>query len=208
MEFLTVTLLFAVAGFLLKSGEQRQHIALLASHLGHFQIEKLMERLSEGYMRALSEEDPTRQDAAWAVHQSTEQTLAQQFRRFADSFASADANLTRINQSPLPHAHRWLPNWLVPGFDARALMKVHAQGIARAVDNEDGLTARDRARTLLAEMYLMQHSCHWFCRSTALASARLMARHHTRYDQVLQSVSPWTRKAYAEVTGVDTAKRR
>ena len=57
--------------------------------------------------------------------------------------------------------------------------------------------ARERAFTLSAELFLMQHSCHWFCRSRTIASARLLARHQTPHAQVLASVSPETRNAYA-----------
>lgn len=207
MDLLTLTLLFAIGSFLFKRGEQRQRTALLASHLGKFQIEKLMERLNEGYLRALGEKDPQRQDQIWSLHQGTELELAQQFQRFADSFGQADAVATHVNRNPLPQAHRWLPAWLAPGFDARALMRVHAQGIARTVANDSHLSARDRARTLLAELYLMQHSCHWFCRSRSLASARLLTRHKNTHEQVLQSVSPATRQAYQALTGVSSGNR-
>jgi hypothetical protein len=200
MDILIITLLFAVGSFLLKTAEQRQRIALLASHLGRFQIEKLMERLSEGYLRALAEKDPERQAQIWSLHDATEHQLAQQFQRFTESFDQTDAVRSRINFNPLPHAHRWLPAWLTPGVDARALMRLHAQGISRTVANEDRLPTRDRARTLLAELYLMQHSCHWFCRSRSLASARLMARHQTSHEQALGAVSPATRRAYQALT--------
>ena len=30
-----------------------------------------------------------------------------------------------------------------------------------------------------AELFLMQHTCHWYCRSRAVASARMLARHKT-----------------------------
>jgi hypothetical protein len=43
---------------------------------------------------------------------------------------------------------------------------------------------------------LMQHTCHWFCRSKAVASARLLARHKTPYAKVLESVAPATRARY------------
>ena len=39
----------------------------------------------------------------------------------------------------------------------------------------------------------MQHTCHWFCNSKTVASARLLARHQTTYEQVLASVTPETR---------------
>jgi hypothetical protein len=55
---------------------------------------------------------------------------------------------------------------------------------------------RDKAFTLLAEIFLMQHSCHWYCKSLGVASARLVMRHQTPYEKVLDSVSPGTRQAY------------
>ena len=50
-----------------------------------------------------------------------------------------------------------------------------------------------------AELFLMQHTCHWFCKSKTVASARLMARHKTTYEQVLASVAPATRDAYQKL---------
>jgi hypothetical protein len=50
-------------------------------------------------------------------------------------------------------------------------------------------------------MFLMQHSCHWFCKSKAVASARLLVRHKTSYEQVLASVAPETRRAYLALVG-------
>lgn len=202
MDVLTLALLFAVGSFLLKTREQRQRITLLGTHLAQFQIEKLMERLNDGYLRALDEPDEQRQQQIWSLHTATEEALAQQFERFAQAFSQADASSTWVNRNPLPQAHRWLPAWLAPGFDARALMQLHAQGIARVVANPQQWPVRERARTLLAELYLMQHSCHWFCRSHSLASARLLARHKTSYAQVLQAVSPATREGYQALTGV------
>ena len=143
MDVLTLTLLGA---FFLKSGEQRQRIALLARHLGRYQIEKLMERLDEGYMRALGESDPGRQAQIWQLHEAPEQQLAQQFQRFADELGQASAPLTRVNRNPLPYAHRWLPAFLAPGFDLRELMRVHAQGIARALNHQQAQDARSKAR--------------------------------------------------------------
>jgi hypothetical protein len=45
-------------------------------------------------------------------------------------------------------------------------------------------------------LILMQHTCHWYCRSKTVASARMFARHKTSYAQLLEAVSPETRKAY------------
>ncbi|MFP8779197.1 hypothetical protein [Hydrogenophaga sp. RWCD_12] len=208
MDLLTTTLVFAAVGFMLRTGEQRQRIALLSGQLGPFQIEKLMERLHEGYQRALAEGDPARRAQIWPLQESTERELAGQFRRFAESFGKTEAVHARINFIPLPYAHRWLPGFLVPGCDARELMRMHASGIERTVANEDRLSPSDRARALLAEVYLMQHSCHWFCRSRSLATARLMARHKTTLAQALDTVSPATQRAYAALTGMKPSKAR
>jgi hypothetical protein len=81
-------------------------------------------------------------------------------------------------------------------FDTRRVLQIHAQGIDRVVRNVASLAPRDRAFMLMAEMFLMQHSCHWFCRSKTIASARMMAQHQTRYEQALDAVSPETREAY------------
>jgi uncharacterized RmlC-like cupin family protein len=47
----------------------------------------------------------------------------------------------------------------------------------------------------------MQHTCHWYCKSKTVASARLLARHHTSYEQVLAAVSAETRTAYGRLIG-------
>lgn len=62
--------------------------------------------------------------------------------------------------------------------------------------------ARSRARVILAEMLLMQHSCHWFCKSRTVASARLLARQQTSHEQVVATVTPDTRSAYATLVGL------
>jgi hypothetical protein len=41
-----------------------------------------------------------------------------------------------------------------------------------------------------AELFLMQHSCHWFCKSKAVASARMLVRHKTSHEQLIAAVSP------------------
>ena len=78
----------------------------------------------------------------------------------------------------------------------RRIMQIHADGIGRAVRQGPGQSLKDRAFTVMAEMFLMQHSCHWFCRSKTIASARMLAQHKTRYEQALQAVTPETRQAY------------
>lgn len=31
---------------------------------------------------------------------------------------------------------------------------------------------------------MMQHTCHWYCRSKSVASARMLASHRTSYEQL------------------------
>ncbi len=50
-----IGLLIAAGTYALKSGYERKRIALLGGHLGQYEIEKLMEGLTEGYMGALPE---------------------------------------------------------------------------------------------------------------------------------------------------------
>ena len=57
--------------------------------------------------------------------------------------------------------------------------------------------ARDLDRD--AQLLLMQHTCHWFCRSKSTASVRMQVRHQTSYAQLLAAVSPQTRQAYLAV---------
>jgi hypothetical protein len=47
----------------------------------------------------------------------------------------------------------------------------------------------------------MQHTCHWFCKSKTVASARMLARHKTSYEQLVAAVGPDTRAAYCELVG-------
>ena len=51
MEVLTLTALIFFGAYLIKSREQKRRVALLASHLGNYQIEHLMEQLTDGYLR-------------------------------------------------------------------------------------------------------------------------------------------------------------
>ncbi len=201
MEFLTLVMLIAVGAFTLKSKDERTRIALLGSHLGKFQIEKLMESLTEGYMRALGEQDPERRAQVWRQMNSPEIRLCEQFNRFAADFSRVDEADARVSKLafPLPYATRLLPG---ATFDLRKLLLIHAQGITDAATNSLNRSDKSKAYTLSAELLLMQHSCHWFCKSRAVASARVMVRHKTSYEQLLASVAPDTRKAYGALTGI------
>lgn len=187
-----------LAGFAFHSAktyEQRRRIGVLASVLGQYQIEKLMETVTDGYLRALGEKDLARREQIWQLLASAEASLSDQFGRFAQEFARLDQSITRASRFPL--AVPWLDR-LLPAFtvDLRELFKIHARGLSQAAQAQGGLSQRDRAYRLSAELFLMQHSCHWFCKSKAVASARLLRRHQTSHAQVLEAVSPETRRAY------------
>ena len=198
MEMLVLVMMIGLGAFWLKSRDQARRVALLGRHLMQFQIEKLMENLTQGYLRALGESDPERQAPIWAMLNAQERDLVEQFSRFATAFATVGEADARVSTLPvaLPYASQLLPK---ATFDMRRALAVHARGIAEAVENSHGPTPRDKAYTLSAELFLMQHTCHWYCRSRAVASARLLARHQTSYAQVLAAVAPSTREAYEAV---------
>jgi hypothetical protein len=201
MDILILVLAVLAGVAFLNAQQQKQRIALLSRHLGQYQIETLMEKLTQGYLRALGEDDPARREQIWSMLISAERSLVAQFNHFAQDFAKVDASQTRVSRLAiaLPWANRWWPG---ASFDLREAFRVHAQGIAQAADNEAQRSPRDKAFTLSAELFLMQHTCHWFCRSRAVASARLMRRHQTRHEQVLAAVTPPTRQAYGALTGL------
>jgi hypothetical protein len=80
-------------------------------------------------------------------------------------------------------------------------MALHGRGIAALVENRAGLERKRQAFMLSAELLLFQHTCHWYCRSKPVASARLLRRHKTSHEQVLASVTPDTRRAYQALVG-------
>ena len=55
----------AIAAQWRKAQEHRQRVHFLAGYLRSYQIEKLMETLSTGYLRALGEKDPERAQSVW-----------------------------------------------------------------------------------------------------------------------------------------------
>lgn len=191
--------LLALAGFAvhwLNQQDRRARTALLASQLQPFQIERLMQQLTEAYMRALGERDPERQSQVLQLQEEAEQLLARQFQELARAFAQLPAPQVRTLKLALPGIDKVLPQVT---FDTRRVLQIHADGIERVVRNESGHSPRDKAFVLMAEMFLMQHSCHWFCRSRTIASARMLAQHKTHYEQALDAVSPETRQAYLAV---------
>lgn len=200
MDWFTLFLVVSVALYLLKVQDQRQRVLLLASFLGGTQIEKLLGTLMDGYLRAAGEQDPQRQAQVWAVLAQNEEKLVGQFQRFADDFAQVPDNRARVSTLPfaLPYFDRIVP---AASFDMREALQLHAQAI-RAACGDESMTPQQRkehAFTMTAELMLMQHTCHWFCKSRTVASVRLMARHKSSYEQVLQSVAPQTRYAYKKL---------
>ena len=200
MEILPLFAVIAVIVFLLRKRDQRKRIALLGRHLGNYQIEKLMETVTDGYLRALGEADPERREQIWHHLGAAEVRLSEQFSQFSVEFARLDAADTRVSklELPIPYATQLFPH---AAFDLRKALAIHADGLRQAAANALQATPKNKAFMLSAELFLMQHTCHWFCNSRSVASARLMVRHQTTHDKVLASVAPQTRAAYQALTG-------
>jgi hypothetical protein len=190
---LTLSVALAVCCWIAKGRLQRQRIALLARFLSRYSIEKNIETVTEGYLRALGEAEPGRREQVWNLLRANEQELCTQMNQFADDFATADPAATRVSRLPI-----WIPFALAfsGSFDMREALRVHARGICRAIEGESAASAKDRAFAISAELFLMQHTCHWFCRSKSVASARMLSRHRTSYEQLLGAVLPQTRSEY------------
>ena len=183
----------------MKSRDERVRVGLLARHLGQYEIEKLMATIADGYARALGETDMNRQAQIWSILEGAENSLCDQFRRFALDFSQLKPESTRASKLPFSV---FFTEKIAPEdcFDMRALFMLHAQSLCQAVSVRGGDRAKERAFTILAEMYLMQHSCHWFCKSKAVASARLIMLHQTPYAKVIDSIAPQTRAEYLKLT--------
>ncbi len=197
MDFLTWIIVGSIAVYVLQGVEHRRRVRLLGAHLAPTQVEKLMGGLIEGYMRALDEKDPERRKQVWAILDNTEKTLADQLQRLSETFAQENAQDTRVSTLPLalPYFDRLVPSHT---FDMREALKLHARAVrdACAPDGVDMETRKRMAFTMTAELLLLQHTCHWFCKTRTIASMRLIARQKTPYEQVLQSVAPSTQAAY------------
>lgn len=188
-------LIAAVAWLALRIQDQRSRITLLGRHLAGLQLERLMETLTQGYTRAIHEPEATRQLQVLETFAQAERSVATQTQALAEALRHESEQATRISLLPLyvPYADR-VPG--VPTRDFRALLRLHAAGLRQVVDNTAQWDAKTRAYHLSAELYLFQHSCHWFCKSRAVADARLALRHQVTHQKVLDSVSGTTRTAY------------
>lgn len=201
MEILTLVALIAAGFYILKSREQRQRIAVLGSHLGRYQIERLMESLTSGYLRCLGEDDAERRQQIWHLLDATEEKIAGQLDSFSTEMTRVPEPIARVSKLPvaLPLATQLLP---AASFDLREALRIHARGVAGVMRNDANRSPKSKAFTMSAELFLMQHTCHWYCKSKTVASARMLARHKTSYDQLLAAVSTETRNAYRALTGV------
>ena len=200
MDLIFLGMLAALATWTLKTRDQRRRIALLGSHLGKYQIEQHLETLTQGYLRALGEDDAERREPIWNMLRSTEQALCSQYERFAADFSRVEEADARVSKLPvaLPFAAKLFP---AATFDMRQALAIHARGISQAIEGNSQPSPKARAYTISAELFLMQHTCHWFCKSRTVASARMLTRHKTSYQQLVASVSPQTRAAYCALVG-------
>ena len=196
MEPLLFGLLLAIGLQVATRFEQRERIALLASHLGRHNLERDMTQLLQDYLPALTEADPDRRAQRLGLLAQVESRLVGNLRAFSAAFNEVWGERTRVSRWPvaIPWATRLFPR---ASFDLRRAIAIHAEGVARAVANEDALGDKARAFRVTAELLLLQHSCHWFCRSRAVANARLLAHHQSTHEQVLASVGDLTRRDYA-----------
>lgn len=188
-------LLVAGGLWMFKRQEEQQRIVLLSGYLRKYRIEDHMAQLTDGYLRALGESDPQRAAPIWQNLHATEALLQDELHQLTDDLKDVWGERLRVSRWPVsvPMATRLFPQH---SFDFKALVGLHAAGLAQTLQNAEGLSQRDRAFRATAELLLFQHSCHWFCRSKNVASARLLARHRTSHEQVLAAVSPATREAY------------
>lgn len=202
MDFFTWIVVGSIAVYVLQGMEHRRRVRLLGAHLAPTQVEKLMGGLIEGYMRALDEKEPERRKQVWAILDNSEKTLADQLQRLATSFSQENAQDTRVSTLPLalPYFDRLMPSHT---FDMREALQLHAKAVreACAPDEVDLETRKRMAFTMTAELLLLQHTCHWFCKTRTIASMRLMARQKTPYEQVLKTVSASTLAAYQRLIG-------
>jgi hypothetical protein len=191
-----LALFAAVVCWIVKSKRQQQRIVMLAGYLSGYSIEKNIETVTQGYLRALGESDPDRRDQVFQVLRGNEQELCRQMTQLATDFAAAEGTTTRVSKLPI-----WLPLPLTfsGSFDMREALKIHARGICSAIEADGATSPRDRAFAISAELFLMQHTCHWFCRSKSVASARMMARHQTSHAQLVDAVLPQTRADYLKL---------
>src|SRR5690606_26331552 len=160
------------------------------------------------YSRAIGEESETRRLQVLETFSQTERAVAAQARTLAQAMQQESAQDASMGTASfcIPYIERFA---LAATRDFRKLLHIHAAGLRHVVDNENGWDAKNRAFHLSAELYLLQHSCHWFCKSRNVADARLLLRHQVNRQKVLESVSSVTRAAYQQwLQGAPSAGRQ
>lgn len=202
MDIALILLMIVAAWQVLRIRYQRTHVALLGSHLASLQLERHMETLTQGYARAINEKEEARQLQVLETFAQTERAVAGQIQSLANAMQKETLPATSMGALTfcIPYAERFVPALT---RDFRELLHIHATGLRHVVDNESHWDPKTRAYHLSAELYLLQHSCHWFCKSRAVADARLMLRHQVNHQKVLDSVSAVTRSAYLRWQGID-----
>ena len=173
MDAMLLWALLAGGFWMFKRHDEQRRIVLLSGFLRQFRLEERMAQLTDAYLRALGETDPERAEPIWRNLSATEDALQTELQQLADALKEVWGEHLRVSRWPvsLPMATRLFPQH---SFDLHALVALHAQGVAATLRNDDGLSPRDRAFRTTAELLLFQHSCHWFCRSKTVASARVL----------------------------------
>ncbi|CAM4069782.1 hypothetical protein [Bordetella muralis] len=200
MDIALTLLAVVVVWQVLRVRYQRTHIVLLGRHLANLQLERHMETLTQGYIRAIKADTEARQLQVLETFAPTERSVAAQVLSLAKSMQQESRQDTPMCMLSfcVPYIERFLPSMT---RDFRELLHIHAAGLRHVVDNNDGWDPKTRAYHLSAELYLFQHSCHWYCKSRNVADARLMLRHQVSHQKVLDSVSTVTRLAYQQWRG-------
>ncbi|THU05304.1 hypothetical protein E9531_01815 [Lampropedia puyangensis] len=197
MDIAFLLLVLTGLWLVLRARYQAQRVAFLGRHLAGLQVEKHMETLTQGYLRAIREQDVVRQSQIWETFEGSERGVAGQVERLAEAIAKESDAMTRMGRWALcvPYIERFAAPLTL---DFKRLLQLHALGIRQVVDNQQGLGAKERAYQLSAELFLLQHSCHWYCKSRTIADARLVARHQVNHAKVLASVFAQTRAQYQQ----------
>ena len=105
MDFFFLAFFATIGVYAAKTAEQRQRIALLGGYLQKFQLEKHMEQLIDGYLRALGENDPQRSAPIWSNLESIEAAVREELARLADDLHEVWGERTRVSRWPV--AARW-----------------------------------------------------------------------------------------------------
>jgi len=198
MDFALTLLVVAVAWHMLRMRYQRARISLLGRHLANMKLERHMETLTQGYTRAIHEDSESRQLQVLDTFTQTENVVAANVQTLADAMQKESPRDTAMGPFAfcVPYVERVAPEAALRDF--RALLHIHATGLRAVIANDAGLDPKTRAFHIAAELYLLQHSCHWFCKSRAVADARLLMRHKVDHKKVIESVSSATRAAYTQ----------